>query len=73
MEFKDLSDSKEFLQGFKRLVHYNKEDNKHYIASSVLGNKDMDRFCINYFGVEYTSLSSKQKKRIRNHVFQELM
>lgn len=62
----------EFIKELKPMCHYNKEEDKHYMGSTILTNQELNHMLHIMIGEPYDKLSGNKKKKIRQRIFKEI-
>ena len=68
-----MINTKEFVKELIRFgVEWCEESHNHWIGMQILSNKDMKVMCSNKYGREYDLLTNREKKKIRNIIFNKI-
>lgn len=63
----------EFIKELKPMCYYNKEEDKHYMGSTILTNQELDTMLEIMLEENYTKFNYRNKRIIRQRVFKECM
>ena len=62
----------EFIKELKPMCKYDKEEDRHYMGSTILTNQELNHMLHIMIGDDFDSLSSNKRTKIRQRVFKEI-